>query len=145
MERQCRHPALADLTVGWGPFTQTYTSRIYCIPGCVVEAISGQADTSIPSSLLQAAGYHINETTTTTTTTRKHEMEGGIFESLSTRWEVKPVTGKDGREWTEVTLSVRFQFANPALGFAVGQLADEKAGEMVEAFEGRARELYGRR
>ncbi|EAQ90707.1 hypothetical protein CHGG_02642 [Chaetomium globosum CBS 148.51] len=69
-----RHPALADLTVGWGPFTQTYTSRVYCVPGSVVEA-----------------------------------------------------------------------FSNPALGFAVGQLADEKADEMVEAFEGRARELYGGR
>jgi coenzyme Q-binding protein COQ10 len=69
----------------------------------------------------------------------------GIFESLVTRWTVKPVarpTAGAG-EWSEVVLSVTFQFANPALGFAVGQLADEKADEMVEAFEGRARKLYG--
>ena len=69
----------------------------------------------------------------------------GIFESLVTRWTVKPTAGPTtgGGEWSEVVLSVTFQFANPALGFAVGQLADEKADEMVEAFEGRARQLYG--
>jgi coenzyme Q-binding protein COQ10 len=74
----------------------------------------------------------------------------GIFESLDTRWTVRPVKAAassaaagGGGEWTEVTLSVTFQFANPALGFAVGQLADDKVTEMVEAFEGRARALYG--
>jgi coenzyme Q-binding protein COQ10 len=94
-------------------------------------------------------------------------MEGGIFQSLVTRWTVAPVSvghphagsgsgvgvgkpseeGKENvqKEWTEVTLSVTFQFANPALGFAVGQVADDKVDEMVAAFEERARKLYGRR
>ncbi|KAL2197305.1 dehydrase and lipid transport-domain-containing protein [Corynascus similis CBS 632.67] len=145
-----RHPALADLTVGWGPFTQTYTSRVYCVPGEMVEAVSGSADTSIPRDVLRSVGYEFDDTDKNVTATTKME---GIFESLVTRWTVKPVAagpspssgdleGRGG--WTEVTLSVTFQFANPALGFAVGQLADEKVDEMVEAFEGRARQLYGR-
>ncbi|KAK3308927.1 dehydrase and lipid transport-domain-containing protein [Chaetomium strumarium] len=139
-----RYPALADLTVGWGPFTQTYTSRVYCVPGEVVEAVSGRAETSISPEVLRRVGYE-----TILQEDGREKLEGGIFESLITRWAVKPATGpgggKEGREeWTEVMLSVTFQFANPALGFAVGQLADDKVDEMVEAFEGRARKLYGR-
>ncbi|KAK4242513.1 coenzyme Q-binding protein COQ10, mitochondrial [Achaetomium macrosporum] len=139
-EAEKRYPALADLTVGWGPLTQTYTSRVYCVPGEVVEAVSGRAETSIAPEVLRRVGYeNIRD--------GGEKMEGCIFESLITRWTVKPAAspgGKEGAEWTEVTLSVTFQFANPALGFAVGQLADDKVDEMVEAFEGRARKLYGR-
>ena len=150
-----RHPAQADLTVGWGPFTQTYTSRVYCVPGSVVEAVSGAASTSIPPDTLRAAGYDLPDDAATGATGNKgaDKMEG-IFESLVTRWTVRPIKPSSsssstaaavegGGEWTEVTLSVTFQFANPALGFAVGQLADDKVTEMVEAFEGRARALYG--
>ncbi|KAK4122318.1 hypothetical protein N657DRAFT_647003 [Parathielavia appendiculata] len=137
------HPALADLTVGWGPFTQTYTSRVYCVPGQVVEAVSGaSAETSIPRETLRAVGYSDADLDLD-----MRVMEGGIFESLVTRWTVKPVPRLRQEEeyWTEVTLSVTFRFANPALGFAVGQVADDKVDEMVEAFEARARKLYGRR
>ncbi|KAK4137995.1 hypothetical protein BT67DRAFT_439217 [Trichocladium antarcticum] len=139
-----RRPALADLTVGWGPFTQTYTSRVYCVPGQVVEAVSGAATTTIPAAALQAAGYGEADTAG-----QGKAMEG-IFESLVTRWTVQPAaaaTTAAGVEagWTEVALSVTFRFANPALGLAVGQMADEKADEMVAAFEGRARALYGGR
>ncbi|KAL2266296.1 hypothetical protein VTJ83DRAFT_5648 [Remersonia thermophila] len=153
-----RHPARADLTVGWGPFTQTYTSRVYCIPGSVVEAVSGAAETTIPWETLRAVGYD-------PAADQEHALRTmeGIFESLVTRWAVRPFAGSRGAApearagegrvggetapagWTEVTLSVTFQFKNPALGFAVGQLADEKVDEMVKAFEGRARALYGAR
>ncbi|AEO62533.1 uncharacterized protein THITE_2106801 [Thermothielavioides terrestris NRRL 8126] len=161
-----RHPALADLTIGWGPFTQTYTSRVYCVPASVVEAVSGAAETSIPAAVLRAAGYDVPQpqqqqqqqqqqrgaqgTCAGHGGSRDGETgAGGIFESLVTRWTVTPAAGPPGGEsekgWTEVALSVTFRFANPALGFAVGQVADEKVGEMVEAFEGRARELFGPR
>ena len=134
-----RHPALADLTVGWGPFKQTYTSRVYCVPGEVVEAVSGAAMTTIPREALQAAGYVDGADTE-----GQGKTMDGIFESLITRWTVQPAAANK-QEWTDVTLSVTFQFSNPALGFAVGQMADEKVDEMVKAFEGRARTLYGRR
>ena len=118
--------------------------------------MSGSASTTIPRDVLKAVGYEDADLSRETT------MEG-VFESLVTRWTVKPVTrppapaptttaipglttgaaGSDG-VWTEVALSVTFQFANPALGFAVGQLADDKVDEMVQAFEQRARETYGR-
>ncbi|KAK4104044.1 hypothetical protein N658DRAFT_443807 [Parathielavia hyrcaniae] len=177
-----KHPCQADLTVGWGPFTQTYTSRVYCVPGQVVEAVSGaHASTSIPRDTLLAAGYadtdlgflDLNNNNNNNSNDNKAgeamgmEEGNGIFESLVTRWTVRPVPRpgsrsrlgqgqgngnrgevvepEAGEDWTEVTLSVTFQFANPALGFAVGQVADDKVDEMVEAFEARARELYGPR
>ncbi|KAK1760635.1 coenzyme Q-binding protein COQ10, mitochondrial [Echria macrotheca] len=146
-----KHPAQADLTIGWGPFTQSYTSRVYCVPGSVVEAVSGSAHTTIPSETLREVGYDDDHLGVGLLPQKGGGT--GIFESLVTRWTVTPVpvpgtnstaatTGKAGGKWTEVTLSVQFRFANPALGFAVGQLADDKVDEMVQAFEERARRLY---
>ena len=170
-QQQQRWPALADLTVGWGPFTQSYTSRVYCIPGSVVEAVSGTAQTTIPASVLAQAGYGVlgaiegEGKSTLSNNGASGASTTGIFESLVTRWTVRaappPGTGRGsgsgsgsgsmqtlsaeliGEEWTEVALSIQFRFANPALGFAVGQLADEKVDEMVQAFQDRARRLYG--
>lgn len=143
-----RSPALADLTVGWGPFTETYTSRVYCVPpgkgedGSVigiVEAVSGNAHTTISPETLQNLGYNA------TGQSSLPSVESGIFESLVTRWTVRPVTEHGKSEASsEVTLTVKFQFANAMLGHAVGQLANEKIDEMVQAFENRADQLYGK-
>ncbi|KAK3501856.1 dehydrase and lipid transport-domain-containing protein [Neurospora crassa] len=152
-------PARGDLTVGWGPFTESYSSRVYCVPDDgeglgIVEAVSGNATTTIPATVLQQFGYHQSSPSDNTT----EKMEG-LFESLVTRWTVRSVppapTPKkksqgggegvtDNDKWTEVALSVRFKFANPALGFAVGQLAGQKVDEMVAAFEERARRTWRR-
>ena len=147
-----RWPARADLTVGWGPFTENYTSRVYCIPGSVVEAVSGAARTSIPAAELGKHGRDSNADDGAA------GVAGGIFDSLVTRWTVHPrsssesskaagggLKGQSSTESTDVTLSVRFQFANPALGFAVGNVADDMANQMVHAFEERARKLYEKR
>ncbi|KAH7632624.1 dehydrase and lipid transport-domain-containing protein [Sordaria sp. MPI-SDFR-AT-0083] len=144
-------PSRGDLTVGWGPFTESYSSRVYCVPDDgsgqgmgIVEAVSGNASTTIPSSVLQRFGYSSSSTSDT------EKMEG-LFESLVTRWTVRSVSApggiknqEGGDKWTEVALSVRFKFANPALGLAVGQLAGQKVDEMVEAFEERARRTWRR-
>ncbi|KAK4228274.1 coenzyme Q-binding protein COQ10, mitochondrial [Podospora fimiseda] len=131
-------PSLADLTVGYGPLTQSYTSHVYCIPSpekYIVEAISGNADSSIPLSILSKHGYDINSAE------GRKKTDGGIFERLVTRWEVLPVGQEEQK--SDVRLRVTFQFANPVLGFAAGGVADMKIDEMVEAFERRARVLFG--
>ncbi|KAM7196507.1 Polyketide cyclase / dehydrase and lipid transport domain containing protein [Naviculisporaceae sp. PSN 640] len=149
---QIRAPALADLTVGWGPFTETYTSRVYCVPPGkakekeagigIVEAVSGKATTTIPADVLEPLGY---DEAKLRQNAAMPSVESGIFESLVTRWTVRPVTTDMGVEGSQVSLEVKFQFANAILGQAVGQLAKEKADEMIEAFESRARQLYGRK
>ncbi|KAK0651603.1 dehydrase and lipid transport-domain-containing protein, partial [Cercophora newfieldiana] len=144
-QQQPRWPALADLTIGWGPFTQSYTSRVYCIPGSIIEAVSGAASTTIPAASLAEVGYDVSAIGSN----KSSGTDGaGIFQSLVTRWTVRaadaPKGQSAGQEWAEVELSIQFRFANPALGFAVGQLADEKVVEMVQAFEERAKRLYGK-
>ncbi|KAK0635325.1 dehydrase and lipid transport-domain-containing protein, partial [Bombardia bombarda] len=151
-----RWPARADLTVGWGPFTESYTSRVYCVPGELVEAVSGAAQTTIPASTLARFGYDVSTLSPSSLLPSQKSGEAaaapGIFESLVTRWTVRPVaaTSSSGTAadvaggWAEVTLSVRFQFVNAMLGHAVGQIASDKADEMVQAFEDRARALHGK-
>ncbi len=140
---------------------------MYCVPGQIVEAVSGRkAATTIPVETLRAVGYDVSAGE------REGGMPEGIFESLVTRWTVRGVPAggprsrsgsangsasaggvgveRQGQEdnnnaWTEVSLSVQFRFANPALGFAVGQVADDMVDKMVQAFEDRARRLYGRK
>jgi coenzyme Q-binding protein COQ10 len=128
-----KYPALASLTVGWGPVTESYTSRVYCIPGEIVEAVSGDADTQIDKNALRRVGYDVDGK-------RERGEVKGLFDSLVTRWTVTPTTDKADR--TDVMLDIRYKFANPAYGLAVGKVADEVACMMIEAFEKRARELY---
>ncbi|KAL1878040.1 hypothetical protein VTK73DRAFT_8175 [Phialemonium thermophilum] len=159
-----RWPARADLTVGWGPITESYTSRLYCVPGEIVEAVSGRATTSLPVETLRRLGLVSEDGYDGDATADNDGL--GVFDSLLTRWALRPVFVSTGEEMkkttiesatgvgrqggsrddsaTEVTLSIRFRFSNPAYGLAVGSVADDMVGMMIEAFERRARQVYGR-
>jgi coenzyme Q-binding protein COQ10 len=141
-----RWPAEADLTVGWGGYEETFTSRLYCVPGSIVEALGGEAVTTIPHSQLS----HNSETLEAEKTARANN----IFQSITTRWTVKPFhykpptvdpqTNKSEqppREQTEVHLSLDFQFSNPVYAALSKAVAPKVAGIMIEAFEVRARKL----
>lgn len=136
-----RWPARADLTAGWGGFEETYTSRVFCVPSLgVVEAISGDAATEIPAADL-----------------RRHGLSdpgpgvgdgggGGVFKSLVTRWTVEPATRADGsrqHDWSDVRLSIRYQFANPLYAAVSSAVADKVAPVMIEAFVEQARRVLG--
>ncbi|KAH8664295.1 dehydrase and lipid transport-domain-containing protein [Xylariales sp. PMI_506] len=135
-----RWPARADLTAGWGGLSETYTSRVICVPDAgVVEAISGEARTEIPLADLQRWGLRDPGPLP--------EAAGGgggvgVFKSLVTRWTVRPVAGRDG-DWSEVDLSIKFQFANPLYGAVSSAVADKVAPLMVEAFVKEARRVLG--
>ncbi|KAB8304701.1 hypothetical protein EYC80_004063 [Monilinia laxa] len=137
-------PAEADLTVGWAGVEETFTSKLLCVPGTIVEALGGDAVTSIPESKLP----HHSETYHTPATAN------GIFQSLNTRWSLKPFhyqppTGQPqtdktehaAREQTEVHLTIEFQFANPLYTALSKAVAPQVAPKMIEAFELRARKL----
>jgi coenzyme Q-binding protein COQ10 len=137
----CRYPALATLTVGWGPFAaESYTSRVYCVPGSIVEAVSGGAEPSTDRDTLRAVGYDLEE----------HDragrgQAGDLFKSLVTRWHVKPAAqgvGGNDSVTTDVSLSIRYMFANPLHQVAVGGVADDVADKMIRAFEARAQKLH---
>ncbi|KAI8633092.1 hypothetical protein F5Y19DRAFT_287648 [Xylariaceae sp. FL1651] len=171
-----RWPTKADLTAGWGGLEQTYTSRVFCVPGSVVEALSGEgARSGIAKEVLARYGLEDEPLSdlapgsgsTSTAIGRgasasgsggqEGEKEEGVFKTLVTRWTVTPVeentrkgngegaVAKTGaqREWSDVHLSIRFQFANPLYGAVSSAIADKIAPIMIEAFVERAKKVLG--
>jgi coenzyme Q-binding protein COQ10 len=136
-------PAKADLTVGWGGYEEKFTSRLFCVPNSVVEAVGGDAQTTLSRDSLN----HYSSTFGTPTAVN-------VFKSLLTKWTVKPFhykppsgrTRTDNalhltRDQTEVRLSIEFRFSNPIYGGLSKAVAPKVAGIMIEAFERRARKL----
>jgi coenzyme Q-binding protein COQ10 len=137
-------PSEADLKVGWGGYEETFTSRLFCVPGSVVEALSGEAVTTLPKSELSHYSGNLDSSPTS----------NSIFKSLSTRWNIKPfhfkpptgrpqtdLTKEPAKDRTEVHLTIDFQFANPIYTALSKAVAPKVAGLMIEAFEQRAKQL----
>ncbi|KAF4968857.1 hypothetical protein FSARC_3792 [Fusarium sarcochroum] len=114
-----RYPTLGDLRVGWGGFDEVFTSRLRCIPGESVEAVSGE---TAPGGTGPDAS--------------------AVFRSLVTRWSVRSIAGPPTPR-TEVHLAINFQFTNPLYGAVSAAVSDKIAGMMIEAFEKRALEKLG--
>ncbi|KAI0897970.1 hypothetical protein F4806DRAFT_460705 [Annulohypoxylon nitens] len=142
-----RWPTRADLTAGWGGIQETYTSRLFCIPSLgIVEAISGNARTTLSPSELQKYGLvdtgpDPSSTPGSRSGSGNGDGDGGVFKSLVTRWTVTPA-GAEG-EWSDVRLSIRYQFANPLYMAVSSAVADKVAPIMVEAFVERAKRVLG--
>ncbi|KAI1434636.1 hypothetical protein GGR50DRAFT_661862 [Xylaria sp. CBS 124048] len=144
-----RWPTRADLTAGWGGLEQTYTSRVFCVPGSIVEALSGAgARSGIAPEILARHGLRDEPLSLNT----KEEREEGVFKTLVTRWTVTPVNKgapqTDGvsvpqTQWSDIDLSIRFQFANPLYAAVSATVAHKVAPVMIEAFVERARKVLG--
>lgn len=123
--RRRRWPTEGELTVGFGPVTQSYTSRIVCVPERSIEALSGKGE-----AVAQKDG------------------RGNPFKSLVTKWTVEdaptPRAGAGAAEqWTKVDLDLSMRLEDPLVQVVMSQVADESATKMIDAFERRARELFG--
>ncbi|GAW12655.1 hypothetical protein ANO14919_020250 [Xylariales sp. No.14919] len=155
-----RHwPIRADLTAGWGGLEQTYTSRVFCVPGSIVEALSGQgARSGIAPDVLARYGLKDEPSSVIASTIRGGgSEEEGVFKTLVTRWTVTPIERATsyGRreeahpgtsrqpEWSDVNLNIRFQFANSLYGAVSSAVADKVAPIMIEAFVERAKKILG--
>lgn len=135
------YPTQAFLTVGYGPLSETFTSRVICdVEKLTVEAKSGanygkegsdgQAGKSSSSSGLSGFFPGANE---------------GLFEYLTTRWELVPLSpGAQGRPLTKVNLEVRFEFRSQMHATLMSAVEGQMAGVMIEAFEKRIREVEGK-
>lgn len=70
----------------------------------------------------------------------------GVFDHLSTRWELVPLETEAGRgPQTRVQLQIRFQFRNQLHTAMMSAVEDKMAAVMIEAFEKRIREVEGQR
>lgn len=131
---QRRWPTEGELTVGYGPITQSYTSRIVCVPGRSVEALSGTDEPAVANK------------------------DGGKnpFKQLITRWTVEEAqapggargggagagAGAAGQEWTKVDLDMTMRLEDPFLQMMLSKVTDETANKMIEAFEKRVRDQF---
>lgn len=121
--------------MGWeGIVDESFESRVYCVPDRVVEAVSGSAKCGIPKGDL--GHYYVGKEGRQ----ENEGEEGGVFESMRTRWELKELENGMG---THVRLDVDVCFANQVYA-ALSQAAGPKVAEiMVGAFERRARDILG--
>lgn len=147
-----RWPRTADLKIGYGPYEEVFQSAVYCVPYTVLEAVAGDAEPTIPKRDLphyyeDGAGGE------------KSAGNKSIFTSLLTRWSFRefpfkppPPDGKNPQEAeaskpsaprTEVNLVVEVRFASAMYSMLSQAAAPKVAGLMIDAFEGRARELLG--
>jgi coenzyme Q-binding protein COQ10 len=117
-------PALADLHVGWGGFNEEFTSRLRCVPGVSVEAVSGDPGSGPGSSDASA-----------------------VFKSLVTRWSLRSLSSSSATTSstpsTEVHLGIKYQFTSPLYAAVSAAVSDKVAGLMIEAFEKQAFKRLG--
>ncbi|PGH17861.1 hypothetical protein AJ80_04684 [Polytolypa hystricis UAMH7299] len=121
------YPTRAFLTVGYGPLSETFLSKVECdVEKWTVGARSGE--TAFKNEVRDDGG-------------------NGLFEYLDTLWRLEPLekalAGK-GVERTKVELEVRFRFRSALHATMMGAMEGQVAGMMIEAFEKRIREVEGR-
>ncbi|TKX19595.1 hypothetical protein C1H76_8233 [Elsinoe australis] len=151
------YPEEATLVIGFdNNISETFTSRVYCVPNSVVEAVSGP---SLESSLAasEIAHHSARPGDATTDAARK----GDVLTHLRTKWELRPFPYKPGplkghqnpveetspvppQEQTEVVLGIEYKFANPFYGAMSAAAAPKIAEYMVEAFEKRIQDVLHR-
>ncbi|KAI9879820.1 MAG: hypothetical protein M1830_007002 [Pleopsidium flavum] len=145
-------PQEAELKVGWAGYDETFRSKVFCVPGSVVEAVSGEARTTIAKDDIP---HHSK-------TLESANAEGNaMFTSLLTTWRLRefpfkppPPEGKHGAldssqgaspvPQTEVNLSIEVQFASPVYAALSKAAAPKVAGVLIDAFEKRAKEVLGK-
>lgn len=149
------YPEEAKLMIGFnGNINEEFTSRIYCIPGRVVEAVSGNTNGTLPKD---EVSHHNERPSADQDPSRK----ATVMSQLLTRWTLKgypykppPVGAVDrdsthrnhdetnpvpGQEKTEVNLTIEYQFANPLYAAMSSAVAPKVADKMIEAFENRVK------
>lgn len=125
-----RWPEQADLKVGWGGFEETYTSKLFCVPGSIIEALGGDAKTTLSKGQLS---HHSQASIDAPATSN------AMFKKMATKWSINP----SGQDRTKVDLNIEFQFSNPLYGAVSKAVAPKLAETMIEAFEMRAQAVLG--
>jgi len=69
--------------------------------------------------------------------------EDGPFKYLNNHWTFNPVTGSGGEAFCEINFFVDFEFRSKILKAAIGVIFNEAVRKMINAFEARAKALYG--
>ena len=151
------YPEEARLTIGFNEdISQEFTSRVYCVPGRVVEAVSGRTEASV-------SGDEIQHHTARPPVDQDPSRQDTVMARLLTRWTLRPFPYKPGpnsaqhpntahknleetnptssQEMTEVNLAIEFQFSNPLYSALSSAAAPKVAEKMIEAFQNRIKAI----
>ncbi|KAH7391954.1 dehydrase and lipid transport-domain-containing protein [Pyrenochaeta sp. MPI-SDFR-AT-0127] len=125
-------PSEGILTSGFGNITESFASRVYCVPGKIVESVGGDTKTSLSNEeIVHHLEGQIHES-------RKREGgSNGLLTHLRSKWTIEEL----GKNSTSVVLSVEFAFSNPLYAALSGGAAPRVADFMIKAFEQRVRVL----
>lgn len=106
---------LADLTVGFGSFSETYTSQVTLFSPCTKGSSPG-----VGSVVAEAV------------------QPNRVFSFLSTKWTFHP--RQDDK--TLVEFSLVYAFRNPVYAAVAGNVFEQMSAQMIDAFEQRANKLH---
>ncbi|KAK3670068.1 Coenzyme Q-binding protein coq10, mitochondrial [Recurvomyces mirabilis] len=152
------YPEEATLVIGFNnDVSEKFTSRVYCIPEQVVEAVSGEAETTLDPKDI---AHHSPRSQSTSSDASRANSK---ISSILTRWTLKPYPYKPpplsalhpdtahnnhnetseipSQERTEVNLTIDYQFANPMYAALSAAAAPKIADKMIDAFEKRVRSV----
>ncbi|KXT00078.1 hypothetical protein AC578_5805 [Pseudocercospora eumusae] len=150
-----KYPEEAKLIIGFNDsISEEFTSRVYCVPERVVEAVSGNMASTLSGDEI---AHHSPRPDVETDPARKDT----VMAHLLTRWTLKPYPYKPpptsaihadgahrnveetnpvkGQEKTEVNLAIEFQFSNPVYAALSSAAAPKVAEKMIQAFEDRVK------
>ena len=114
------------------------------VPGCRVARIESRGEREVVATLGVHRGGLDTEFTPRNTLDPDRSvtmrLERGPFKSLEGVWSLRPV----GDAGCEVTLRLRFEFANRLTGMMFAPVFEQTAGSLVDAFVARARDINAR-
>lgn len=126
---------LFDLVADVGKYPQF-------LPWCIGARVRGSSPTALVADLTIGFGPFRESFTSRVTLDRPHRVrvryENGPFRYLNNQWDFRPHEGG-----TEVAFFVDFEFRSRILQAAIGVVFNEAVRRMVNAFQKRAREIYG--
>jgi coenzyme Q-binding protein COQ10 len=151
------YPEEAKLVIGFNDsIREAFTSRVYCVPGRIVEAVSGNMKTTL-------AGDEIAHHSPRPAAADDPSRNDTVMAHLLTRWTLRPYPYKPppvtaaypetahrnvhetsdvpGQHKTEVSLAIEFQFSNPLYAALSSAAAPKIADKMIRAFEQRVKEV----
>ncbi len=112
------------------------------LPGCVNSEIIKQGPASMVAEVGVAKAGIRNKFVTENTLTENQSIHmnlvDGPFKSLSGVWQFVPLD----EQACKVALDLHFEFSNKLIAAAFGRVFNELAGNMVQAFVDRAKQVY---
>ena len=115
------------------------------VPGCSVARIESRGEREVVATIgIRRGGLDTEFTTRNTLDPDRSvamRLERGPFKALEGLWSLRPV----GESGCEVTLRLRFEFANRFTAMMFSPMFEQTAASLVDAFVVRAREVAARR